>query len=114
MHTTLDNHNTVVLHVEADSELITHMNQKQTGEKLTITHRSPKTVIRKQDRKENPTTRHQRRRPCRSIIYTHPTTNTKPQVEAENPGIVMVNDARVCSTASALTPGKAQRCSPRS
>src|SRR5699024_11663573 len=64
--------------------------------------------------KGNPTTRHQRRRPCRSIIYTHPTTNTKPQVEAENPGIVMVNDARVCSTASALTPGKAQRCSPRS
>lgn len=37
MHTTLHNHNTVALHVEADSELITHMNQKQTGGKLTIT-----------------------------------------------------------------------------
>ncbi|WP_300613433.1 hypothetical protein, partial [Corynebacterium sp.] len=51
MHTTLHTHNTVALHVKADSELITHMNQKQTGEKLSITHRSPKTVIRKQDRR---------------------------------------------------------------
>ena len=40
MHTTLHNHTTAALHIEADSKLITHMNQKQTGEKLTITWRS--------------------------------------------------------------------------
>src|SRR5699024_1719017 len=84
MHTTLHNHNTVVLHVEADSELITHMNKKQTGEKLTITRMFTTTSDKKQDRKENPTTRHQRRRPCRSIIYTHPTTNTKSQVRDDS------------------------------
>ena len=46
MHTTIHNHNTVELHVEADSNPITHMNQKQTGEKLTITKAFTHSVTR--------------------------------------------------------------------